>query len=135
MESLSINDFNQLAQREFSFQEPRRQTFGLPFPMMSYITHENINPIVYSKLISTCKHFFAKRPLLIVESFSNSVVEPNEYTLTLNNESFLWFMKDNMKLKLWITEELLISYDPSSSIAAPFLKKIYRFDGVHLALD
>ena len=118
---------------EYTFHEPCRQNFGLPYGMMTFISQKNANPVAYSKLISTCKHFFAKRPLLIVEDLWRLPRTPYQYRLTYENKSILLEEEalEATKLKLWITDEL----ETFKGFFANLLKKLYRFDGDQLILS
>ena len=50
----------------YSFKSPRPQYFELPFNMIRYLMDSCTSPAVFLKLLQTCKHFFAKKPVVIV---------------------------------------------------------------------
>ena len=133
MNFLSINYSHHFPQNEYSFQQPRRQLFGLPYDMMNSITYKNSNYIVYAKLISTCKHFFAKRPLLMVGNVHEDEVRQS-YGLNTKYETVFWKFNIESKIKLWITGYFNSTYFDSTSAIANLIPMCYRFDGQDLQL-
>uniref|UniRef100_A0AC34G4Z0 Uncharacterized protein n=1 Tax=Panagrolaimus sp. ES5 TaxID=591445 RepID=A0AC34G4Z0_9BILA len=53
---------------EYTFKNPRRQLFDLPYSVMKHII-ENANGAVWKKLIQTCKFFYPKKNLYPVNEF------------------------------------------------------------------
>uniref|UniRef100_A0AC34GTZ7 F-box domain-containing protein n=1 Tax=Panagrolaimus sp. ES5 TaxID=591445 RepID=A0AC34GTZ7_9BILA len=53
---------------EYTFKNPRRQLFDLPYSIMKNVI-KNANGAVWKKLIQTCKYFYAKKDLYPVEKF------------------------------------------------------------------
>ena len=120
---------------EYTFQEPRRQSFGLPYEMMQIITQKNTNPVVYSKLISTCNHFSAKRPLLMVERFFYSH-RLSQYHMSYKNKEVSWNLESLQasKSKLWITQKIILLRPQLKLTASELINNLYRFDGSELVI-
>uniref|UniRef100_A0A914PG02 Uncharacterized protein n=1 Tax=Panagrolaimus davidi TaxID=227884 RepID=A0A914PG02_9BILA len=85
---------------------------------------------IYQKLIKTCKFFFAKNPLLIIQSlwYSNDQWE-------ICNKLFSF---KNLTCKIWITEELFMDlYEakcPPRSILSSIIPQIFQCDVQNLTI-
>ena len=123
------------AQNAFTFQAPRRQNFALPFPLMNFFTFKNSNTIAYSKLIKTCKNFYAKNPIVIVNDVINGEETDMRYKLKNQETSINWTIEKmkSTKMKLWISEYIKMD-NMGQKPVTHLLKKIYRFDGCILTL-
>ena len=96
---------------EYTFVPPRRQAFGLPGPMMHYMTNQNSSAPAYLKLATSCKFFYGKRPILVVDDGFFDTKSKISYMY----DTVRWDRKKvgTFKKKLWITGELHIdSYLP-----------------------
>ena len=120
-------------QQEFTFQKPRLQAFNLPYGMMTFVTQKNANHVVYSKLITTCKHFFAKNPLLMVEDVFYSQCSL-DYNMLFKNKGISLSLESLQasKSKLWITQQITFLRSQVKIAASNIVKKLYRFDGSQL---
>uniref|UniRef100_A0AC35EWV9 Uncharacterized protein n=1 Tax=Panagrolaimus sp. PS1159 TaxID=55785 RepID=A0AC35EWV9_9BILA len=107
-----------------------RQTFALPDSMMFYIK-KNRSASLYKKLIKSCKYFFIKQPLLIVNSlfyyYTEWLVENKTFDLS------------KCTLKLWILDELDVSPDCRNAghdeLAVSVMSKLHRCDAKELSLS
>ena len=82
-----LAQLNVQPESHYSFRVPRPQAFCLPYEMMEIITRKNTNPLVYTKLISTCKHFFAKSHLHMVDDVVFDNISPFQYKITYKKEN------------------------------------------------
>ena len=55
---------------DFSFSNPRRQAFSLPYPFTTYI-FRNYTPKTYVNLMKSCKLFYAQKHILVVDKVTN----------------------------------------------------------------
>ena len=60
-----------VANKEYSFSNPRHQSLSLPYGFINYII-KYYSPKVCKKLMMSCKHFFSKKRILVVEDVSIS---------------------------------------------------------------
>ena len=119
---------------QWTFNQPRPQNFDLPYGYTNHI-FKNHTAGLFSKLMMTCKQFFSKERILVVDHVQYSFSEMDadfhgqkEFPLSLEK------LKKN-KTKLWVTEQLN-SHVMNNHIKnlSEFLKAIYRFDGSGLWL-
>uniref|UniRef100_A0AC35GI74 Uncharacterized protein n=1 Tax=Panagrolaimus sp. PS1159 TaxID=55785 RepID=A0AC35GI74_9BILA len=107
-----------------------RQFFSLPNYIIYYILMNPKSSAFFQKLIKTCKYFFAKNPLLIIQSlwYSNDQWE-------IYNKAFSF---KNLTCKVWITEELFMDlYEAKCaprSILSSIVPQIFRCDVQHLTI-
>ena len=97
------------------------QKFSFLAPLMSYIYTQRTSTL-HSKLIQSCKYFFAKDPIVVVKNLEVDLgwicIYDNSY------ETKKYFDLEKMKCKLWINStifmvtkiELLVLYFASLSI-------------------
>ena len=67
-----IQNLNNYCSVFYSSQKMKRQHFLFPPSMMTYIIKEPSSPIVWEKLVQTCKHFFNENSLIVVDSMVSS---------------------------------------------------------------
>uniref|UniRef100_A0A914NZ64 Uncharacterized protein n=1 Tax=Panagrolaimus davidi TaxID=227884 RepID=A0A914NZ64_9BILA len=107
-----------------------RQSFSLPNTIILYICKNPKSAAIYQKLIKTCKFFFTKNPVLIIQSlwYSNDRWE-------VCNKLFGF---KNLTCKLWITEELFVDlYEAKCaprSILSSIIPQIFRCDVQNLTI-
>uniref|UniRef100_A0A914QDZ0 Uncharacterized protein n=1 Tax=Panagrolaimus davidi TaxID=227884 RepID=A0A914QDZ0_9BILA len=107
-----------------------RQFFSLPNSIIYYIIMNPKSSAIYQKLIKTCKYFFTKNPLLIIQSlwYSNDQWE-------ICNKVFGF---KNLTCKVWITEALFMDlYDTKCaprSILSSIVPQIFRCDVQNLTI-
>ena len=53
--------------RKCDFEKLYSQSFSIPSSIIYYITKNPVSPSTYEKLIRSCKHFFAKNPIIVVD--------------------------------------------------------------------
>ena len=93
--------------QSFTFATPRPQRFSLPRSIVYYITMTPCSSLGFEKLQRSCKYFFSKNPVIVVDELSI-----NEYdNFTLRNEKPLKIKKlfieaENLvklPFKIWVT--------------------------------
>lgn len=99
--------------------------FPFPSPINKYILDES-NPQTMSKLYITCKYFYSKKRLVVVENFkcistvAEMVINNRSYTFRSNKMEFV--LKN---VRLWLTDTL---HYPSKICFPQFLSKIIKCD-------
>ena len=82
----------------FSFISPRHQIFSLPNPLIVYITRYPISsPNGYKKLQQTCKYFFSKMKLIVLDSV---VDNRDKFVYITNGRNIYPFLRN---FQYWIT--------------------------------
>ena len=114
----------------FTFVQPRRQTYSLPYGFSSYI-FKNKSVDLYKKLIMSCKSFFSKNRILVVkyvQIYINFNFDNKNVTCILTN-------MEEKKIKIWITDELESHNVTDGTLKLlDFMKILYRFDGKLLSI-
>ena len=105
------------------------QTLPFCYSMKSYIDVHR-TAALHAKLIQTCKYFYAKNPIVVVDKVTyNEVFSKLEY-----KTEKVYIIPKKFPYKLWITEKLLIG--PSEVLIWPlFLSLIYQYDNIKLVIQ
>uniref|UniRef100_A0AC34GYE3 Uncharacterized protein n=1 Tax=Panagrolaimus sp. ES5 TaxID=591445 RepID=A0AC34GYE3_9BILA len=103
-----------------------QQNWALPDSVIYHLAKNPKNAKVYQKLVNSCKHFFIKNPIIVVQ----------ELYFNWNNEAVLRSYKDykciNMKTdsyKYWITEKFgnsIFWRNLTPNIVASVIPKLYK---------
>ena len=120
--------------RNCDFGNLRPQKFSLPSTIVYYIFKNPASPSVYQKLIKTCKYFYPKNPIIVVDYFGFSYDGFSFHTTPFaKREEKEYFQKDIRKIscKFWITDKAEVN--PYHRWIRKFLhKKIFRINGLFL---
>uniref|UniRef100_A0AC34EZ99 DUF38 domain-containing protein n=1 Tax=Panagrolaimus sp. ES5 TaxID=591445 RepID=A0AC34EZ99_9BILA len=113
---------------EYTFKNPRRQYFDLPYSIMKYII-ENANGSVWKKLIQTCKYFYSKKDLYPVEKFVVFSDESRSIGCTMKIDRKFRHPKSAVP-KLWLYNSFKGGNDPDGypSDVSTVIPKIFKFD-------
>ena len=98
------------------------QKFPFYDSMMSYINSYS-TPGAHSKLIETCKEFFAKKPVVVVETID---FRNDEITIS-NDRKYAKIEVVKLSCKLWIKN----SFNVFSNWNL-WLSNIYRYENCHI---
>ena len=113
---------------DYNFNYPRRQLFPFRQTFLTYI-FKNKTPQAYRNLTLTCKLFFAKEKVLVVDKiYTQSVKGYGEYYL--RDEVSLDKIKVK-KTKLWFTKTLGKYFRPEN-FYSELSNCLYRYDGTLL---
>lgn len=109
-----------------NFLFSKSQMFSIPDPIIHYINSNPSTPNVYQKLVTACKYFFIKNPVLIIDEIDISV---NFSKIKLFNQKK---EEENVNfsrifIKLWITKKIRV-YQPDRKVASRIASKIWRCD-------
>ena len=85
---------------KYSFDRPRHQNYSLSFGYTNYI-FKNQTPLLYKKLIMSCKSIFIKKRILLGYTGGDS-----DSCCDLDNIPFSLKKLEDNKISLWITREL-----------------------------
>uniref|UniRef100_A0AC34G6F4 Uncharacterized protein n=1 Tax=Panagrolaimus sp. ES5 TaxID=591445 RepID=A0AC34G6F4_9BILA len=114
----------------------RDQEWSLPESIIHYMAMNPKNADVYQKMIQSCKYFFLKNPIIVVERFVSGGNEDRTVALFVyNDQERIKF--PHVSSKFWITDEFKtymreINQKPiSSSLYTTF----YRVDCKELKLN
>uniref|UniRef100_A0A914QBS2 Uncharacterized protein n=1 Tax=Panagrolaimus davidi TaxID=227884 RepID=A0A914QBS2_9BILA len=112
--------------KQLHFKEPfRRQSWPFRDSFINYITKTPSNSKAWTKLIQSCKYFFAKNPILVTENLWWD--EEKEWLASLkNDERPVDFSK--LSSKVWITNKFNATYVPSENGISLIIPKIYKCD-------
>ena len=113
---------------KYSFESPRRQYFSLPFNFVNYLMNACISPEVFEKLQKTCKHFFSKKKVIIVDV--DACCGAEYFCYTYGNGDFDKSFSLDGDLRFWLKKQLIIHTHTFS----PFINYIYRCD-LHVLSD
>uniref|UniRef100_A0A914PQE8 Uncharacterized protein n=1 Tax=Panagrolaimus davidi TaxID=227884 RepID=A0A914PQE8_9BILA len=108
-----------------------RQNWPFRDSLINYITKNPSNAKAWTKLIQSCKYFFAKNPVFVIDKLGH---ESNGWTAFLNGiQKSIDFTK--ISSKLWITEK----FDGFNALNPPknvswIIPKLYKCDAKYLGL-
>ena len=110
----------------FSFNFPRPQIFSIHPNIIIYLIHNCASPILYIKLIQTCKYFFARKKVLVLDG----QVQPEScmYLLKRSNGT-TEFIKFRKGFRYWLAIRNFHYFGGER-----FLKNIYRCDLIILRI-
>uniref|UniRef100_A0AC34FB55 Uncharacterized protein n=1 Tax=Panagrolaimus sp. ES5 TaxID=591445 RepID=A0AC34FB55_9BILA len=139
MSSSSNNSCSKSKCDQFLESYRPRQNWSLPSTVIYYIAKNPKTKELYQKLIQSCKYFFVKNPILILESlFFNH--KNNKWTVNVKQLQ-KQFDLNNVLCKFWITEELKVLSDEPTSFSSitPFIDhcdaKKLRLQNQNISLD
>ena len=115
----------------YNFDHPRRQNISLPYNYSGYI-FKNYTPKAYKNLVKTCKQFFGRERLIVVEALRifNHKIKMDDVYLALSVKAL-----NANKIKLWITESLYYNnFQNIINDVSFFLKIIYQFNGTMIEI-
>uniref|UniRef100_A0AC35FQY5 Uncharacterized protein n=1 Tax=Panagrolaimus sp. PS1159 TaxID=55785 RepID=A0AC35FQY5_9BILA len=118
---------------QIHFHGPYRpQNWSLPDSVIYYIAKNPSNAKAWQKLIQSCKYYFTKNPVFVIDSLS--ICWQNMWKASLNG-----FQKDlafaNLPCKLWIINEISQPFNEcSSKCISSIVPNIYKCDATILNL-
>ena len=86
---------------QYSIQSPRRQYFSLPFGLVSLLL-ETESPHLLLKLQKSCKHFFAKKKLVVVDTTVNFRYSNEAYSVIPGHDRPFEIAFDK-RIQYWFT--------------------------------
>uniref|UniRef100_A0A914PIW9 Uncharacterized protein n=1 Tax=Panagrolaimus davidi TaxID=227884 RepID=A0A914PIW9_9BILA len=108
----------------------RRQSWPFRDTLINYITKTPSNSKAWQKLIQSCKYFFAKNPVLVIE---NLWWDEEDWCASLNNDAGpVDFTK--ISLKFWITNKFSATCAPPGNGISLIIPKIYKCGVKYLSL-
>ena len=122
---------NKLSVNMCFFETTKPQNFSLPEPIINIILKSKENPLIYEKLIQTCKYFFTKNPVLVINYLYIHTCENKLSVQTHRHQRDVEFYGTG---KLWCCEILGIS-ETCSTRLSPFISRIYKCDLESLCLS
>uniref|UniRef100_A0A914Q6Z1 Uncharacterized protein n=1 Tax=Panagrolaimus davidi TaxID=227884 RepID=A0A914Q6Z1_9BILA len=109
----------------------RHQNFSMPDSLIFYIAKNPKTWKLYQKMVKTCKYFFVKNPILVIDKH-------------LYNDDSKWFIAqtpydiNQTTSKLWIADDFSVDSDiteaKDQNILTSIIPKIYRCDVRFLSL-
>ena len=117
-----------VATTKYTFSNPRHQNLSLPFGFTNHI-FKNYSSNIYSKLMQSCKYFFAKKRILLVENVELT------FDAYFDGQKVTQYMTkmEAKKIKIWITGSLLSNNNYNDILKlSNLMNNLYQFDGMHL---
>ena len=111
---------------EYSIQTPRRQYFSLPFDLISRLL-ETESPHLLLKLQKSCKHFFAKKKVIVVGIYIFVNDSMDKVFCRSGKEGYFEIVLDK-GIQYWFTR---IAFSSSYSIIRPHIYRLTLKD-LHL---
>uniref|UniRef100_A0A914QV82 Uncharacterized protein n=1 Tax=Panagrolaimus davidi TaxID=227884 RepID=A0A914QV82_9BILA len=111
-----------------------RQNFSLPNNIIYYISKNPKSAKLYQKMIQTCKYFFIKNPIIVIDSrlaFCENqwLIKRKPYDIS------------NVTCKFWITDDLSIASnslkineDMNKNVVSSIIPKVYKCASKYLTL-
>uniref|UniRef100_A0AC34GVV4 Uncharacterized protein n=1 Tax=Panagrolaimus sp. ES5 TaxID=591445 RepID=A0AC34GVV4_9BILA len=115
----------------YTFKNPRPQEFSLPYPLVKYITMKATSFKAWRKLISTCKYFYARNPVIPIRDCQKSKYNDYEWSLSWTFGKYKLIDLRNISCKFWLHGHLYSDETTSHSFLAP---KVFRYDPNSLTL-
>uniref|UniRef100_A0A914P944 Uncharacterized protein n=1 Tax=Panagrolaimus davidi TaxID=227884 RepID=A0A914P944_9BILA len=121
-----------------------QQNWSLPNSMIFYIAKNPSSSKVYQKLVQTCKFFFEKNPIIIIENL-DTCEDSTKYHISQNQNDRVECLENKfeccikidlnkLSTKIWITQGLFIRKHIENSIAT-IVQKNFRFEILSLGVD
>ena len=128
--------------RDCDFDKVLPQRFSLPSCTIYYMTKNPTSPAVYEKLIRSCKYWYSKNPIFVIDEIK--FTQKGCYLLKNGQEKCFWSLcVSQIFCKLWILKFFEISNEVVEHVG--FLKRLLRekvyqtkglyFHGIGIALD
>uniref|UniRef100_A0AC34FQJ4 DUF38 domain-containing protein n=1 Tax=Panagrolaimus sp. ES5 TaxID=591445 RepID=A0AC34FQJ4_9BILA len=105
-----------------------KQYFSLPYSIMYYMAMNPPTPEVYNKLIKSCKYFFERNPILVVERMDETSICAERYCDSTGFDNQPCCVKYNInkiKSKFWLTRELHLSAAATPNFISLLLPKLF----------
>ena len=119
---------------KFTSTPPGVQRFSIPETIVHYILKHPTSHRLWKKLIQTCKHFFSKNPILVVDSLWHKYGDTLSWTISLNDE-IVPIEIEECPCKLWITSIFTAVLDDVPQLVSVTLPKVYRCELTELRLQ
>uniref|UniRef100_A0AC34GS86 Uncharacterized protein n=1 Tax=Panagrolaimus sp. ES5 TaxID=591445 RepID=A0AC34GS86_9BILA len=116
---------NVISSKKIYFTGPyRRQEWSLPDSVMYYMAMNPKSAEVYQKLVKSCKYFYIKNPILVVESL---IYEKEKWQISCGKETIDLV---NVTPKFWITDDLDATHYASvnPNLVSSIIQNIYKCD-------
>uniref|UniRef100_A0A914Z8S4 Uncharacterized protein n=1 Tax=Panagrolaimus superbus TaxID=310955 RepID=A0A914Z8S4_9BILA len=118
------------------------QAFSFRSPIMNYIYDNPSSPEVYQKLIRSCKIFYLKNPILVIQNLSYIHGKGWRYCIEdecLGNCAKCKEIKmESIQGKIWLAKTFRVCTcpftDEHSNLASTFIPKIYRYNANELII-
>ena len=105
-----MTDEMEISSPKYSFESPRRQYFSLPFGLVTRLLETEF-PGVLLKLQKSCKHFFAKKKVVVVDTLIHQTNSKVFYFMTTKNGEYFEIAVDK-GIQYWLTR-ITLGYDYS----------------------
>ena len=108
----------------------QNQRFSIPENIVHYLAKNPTSSKLWKKLIQTCKYFYSKNPVIVVDEVRETRDLANN---SWNVSSDLWgprinFILQNCSFKFWITVSLSAFILDTPDRISSLIPRIYRFD-------
>ena len=117
---------------KFTSTPPGVQRFSIPETIVHYILKNPISHRLWKNLIQTCKHFFSKNPILVIDSLRHKEETPG-WIAKLGDERNIIDV-ENVPFTLWIISTFDAAFGGPHPVALP-IQKIYRSELTVLMLQ
>uniref|UniRef100_A0AC34FPF5 Uncharacterized protein n=1 Tax=Panagrolaimus sp. ES5 TaxID=591445 RepID=A0AC34FPF5_9BILA len=105
----------------YTFMNPRRQSFSLPYPIMKYITMSPTSYKAWRKLITTCKYFYSRNLVIPIRSCENYT--DYEWSVSWTPGKYKLIDLRKINFKLW-----LHGYCQIRELYPILNPKVFRYD-------
>uniref|UniRef100_A0AC34GYC8 DUF38 domain-containing protein n=1 Tax=Panagrolaimus sp. ES5 TaxID=591445 RepID=A0AC34GYC8_9BILA len=108
-----------------------KQYFSLPDSIMYYMAMNPSTPEVYNKLIQSCKYFFERNPILVVNRMNKvkkgtSICANGQCVSSGGKPCCVKIDINKIKSKFWLTRELNLSDAATPNFISLLLPKLFR---------
>ena len=116
---------------KFTSTPPGIQRFSIPGTLVHYILKHPTSHRLLMKLIQTCKYFFSKNPILVIDSFWYN---RGSWYMGLNDE-IIPYDVDECPFKLWnMSSFVAVANNVITQLVSAILPKVYRCELTELCL-
>ena len=112
----------------FTSTPPQNQRFSLPEIIVHYLAKNPTSSKLWKKLIQTCKYFYSKNPIIVVDCVRQMVNSDNTSWAMELDERETNFVLQNCSFKFWISNSLSAFILDTPDRISSLFPRVYRFD-------